>query len=74
MLNGSLYFVIHTKDFPNGEIGGNSFVPMDDLFPADSQIEWKKKISYIRLDILRIIPIMSIAVRTITSTAATFSQ
>ena len=43
MVNGSLYVVIYTKDFPNGEIGGNSFVPMDDLFPADSQIEWKKK-------------------------------
>ena len=43
MVNGSLYVVIHTKDFPNGEIGGNSFVQMDDLFPADSEIEWKKK-------------------------------
>src|SRR6476619_1090264 len=52
MANGSLYVVIHTKDFPNGEIRGNSFVPMDDLFPADSEIEWKKKASYNRLDIL----------------------
>ena len=43
MANGSLYLVIHTKDFPNGEIGGNSFVPMDDLFPTDSEVEWKKK-------------------------------
>ena len=42
MVNGSLYVVIHTKDFPNGEIRGNSFVPMDDLFPADSEINWKK--------------------------------
>ena len=43
MVNGSLYVIIHTKDFPNGEIGGNSFVPMDDLFPTDSEVEWKKK-------------------------------
>jgi CHRD domain len=33
MANGSLYVVVHTKDFPNGEIRGNSFVAMDDLFP-----------------------------------------
>ena len=38
MINGSLYVTVHTKDFPNGEIRGNSFVPMDDLFPADSEI------------------------------------
>ena len=42
MVNGSLYVVIHTKDFPNGEIRGNSFVPMDDLFPKDSEIKWDK--------------------------------
>ena len=43
MVNGSLYVVVHTKDFSNGEIRGNSFVPMDDLFPTDSEVEWKKK-------------------------------
>ena len=43
MVNGSLYVVVHTKDFPKGEIRGNSFVAMDDLFPTDSEIEWKKK-------------------------------
>jgi len=42
MANGSLYVVIHTRDFPSGEIRGNSFVPMDDLFPADSEINWNK--------------------------------
>ena len=42
MVNGSLYVVVHTKDFPKGEIGGNSFVPMDDLFPKDSEIKWDK--------------------------------
>jgi CHRD domain-containing protein len=40
--NGSLYVVVHTKDFPNGEIRGNSFVAMDDLFPKDSEIKWDK--------------------------------
>jgi hypothetical protein len=43
MVNGSIYVILHTKDFPNGEIRGNSFVPMDDLFPDDSSINWKKK-------------------------------
>src|SRR6476619_5457447 len=38
MANGSLHVIINTKDFPKGEIRGNSFVPMDDLFPADSEI------------------------------------
>ncbi len=42
MINGSLYVVVHTKDFPNGEIRGNSFVAMDDLFPKDSEIKWDK--------------------------------
>ena len=40
MVNGSIYIIVHTKDFPNGEIRGNSFVPMDDLFPEDSRIKW----------------------------------
>lgn len=40
MVNGSIYVIVHTKDFPNGEIRGNSFVPMDDLFPEDSSIKW----------------------------------
>jgi hypothetical protein len=43
MVNGSIYVILHTKDFPRGEIRGNSFVPMDDLFPEDSSINWKKK-------------------------------
>jgi hypothetical protein len=42
MVNGSLYVVIHTKDFPNGEVSANSFVPLDDLFPAESEINWDK--------------------------------
>lgn len=40
MVNGSLFVNVYTKDYPGGEIRGNSFVPMDDLFlPADS-IKW----------------------------------
>ena len=42
IVNGSIYVNIHTKDFPNGEIRGNSFVAMDDLFPKDSEIQWDK--------------------------------
>ncbi len=41
MANGSIYVVVHTVDFPNGEIRGNSFVGIDDLFPEDSIIKWK---------------------------------
>lgn len=41
MANGSLYISIHTKDFPNGEIRGNSFVGMQRLFPDDADIKWK---------------------------------
>ena len=43
MINGSIYVIVHTKDFPSGEIRRNSFVPMEDLFPEDSSINWKKK-------------------------------
>ena len=42
MVNGSIYVIVHTIDFPNGEIRGNSFVAMDDLFPEDSNIKWDK--------------------------------
>ena len=45
-----LYVGVHTKDFPNGEIRGNSFVPMDDLFPADSEINWDKAANKIAID------------------------
>ena len=31
--NGTVYVSIHTKDFPNGEIRGNSFVGIDRIFP-----------------------------------------
>jgi hypothetical protein len=41
MVNGSVYVSIHTKDFPNGEIRGNSFVGIDRLFPDFNDIKWK---------------------------------
>jgi Tfp pilus assembly protein PilZ len=41
MVNGSVYIGIHTKDFPNGEIRGNSFVGIDRLFPDFTDIKWK---------------------------------
>jgi hypothetical protein len=39
--NGTVYISIHTKDFPNGEIRGNSFVGIDRLFPDFTDIKWK---------------------------------
>jgi hypothetical protein len=39
--NGTVYVVINTKDFPNGEIRGNSFVGIDRIFPDFTDIKWK---------------------------------
>ena len=39
--NGTVYIIIHTKDFPNGEIRGNSFVGIDRIFPDFIDIKWK---------------------------------
>ena len=39
--NGLVYVSIHTKDFPNGEIRGNSFVGIDRIFPDFTDIKWK---------------------------------
>ncbi|MGA8563535.1 MAG: CHRD domain-containing protein [Nitrososphaeraceae archaeon] len=43
MVNGSSYIVINTKEFPNGEIRGNSFVGIDRVFPDIPDIKWKKR-------------------------------
>ncbi|HEX7180128.1 MAG TPA: CHRD domain-containing protein [Nitrososphaeraceae archaeon] len=40
MVNGSIYVIVHTIDFPYGEIRGITFVAMDDLFPENSKIKW----------------------------------
>jgi hypothetical protein len=39
--NGTVYISIHTKDFPNGEIRGNSLVGIDRIFPDFTDIKWK---------------------------------
>jgi hypothetical protein len=39
--NGTVYISIHTKDFPNGEIRGSSFVGIDRIFPDFTDIKWK---------------------------------
>ena len=40
MVNGSIYITIDTRDFPNGEIHGNSFVGIDRLFPDYTDIQF----------------------------------
>ncbi|MDQ5869868.1 MAG: CHRD domain-containing protein [Thermoproteota archaeon] len=40
MVKGSIYVSINTIDFPHGEVRGDSFVGIDDLFPALSDIKW----------------------------------
>jgi len=39
--NGKVYVSIHTKDYPNGEIRGNSFVGIDRIIPDFTDIKWK---------------------------------
>ncbi|MGB8160767.1 MAG: CHRD domain-containing protein [Nitrososphaeraceae archaeon] len=39
--NGTVYVSIDTKDFPNGEVRGNSFVGIDRIFPDFTDIGWK---------------------------------
>jgi hypothetical protein len=39
--NGTVFVSIHTKDHPNGEIRGNSFVGIDRIFPDFTDIKWK---------------------------------
>ena len=31
---------VHTKDFPNGEISGYSFIGIDRIFPDLDEFEW----------------------------------
>ena len=40
MLDGMLYVVVHTKDFPDGEIRGDTFVGMDDVFHDSDKFNW----------------------------------
>lgn len=41
MTDGSLYVTVYTKDYPNGEISGDSFVAVDRVFPDLSDFNWK---------------------------------
>lgn len=43
MVNGTSYIVINTKEFPRGEIRGNTFVGIERVFPDIPDIKWKKK-------------------------------
>lgn len=40
MLDGMLYVVVHTKDYPNGELRGDTFVGMDDVFHDADEFKW----------------------------------
>jgi len=40
MLNGGMYVIIPTKEFPRGEIGRGEFVPIDRFFPDISDFQW----------------------------------
>ena len=39
--NGTVHVSIHTKDLPNGELRGNSFVGIDRIFPDFTDVRWK---------------------------------
>ena len=40
MHNGELYISVHTKNFPNGEISGYSFIGIDRVFPDLNEFDW----------------------------------
>jgi hypothetical protein len=40
MLNGGIFVIVVTKEFPRGEIGGREFVPIDRFFPDISDFDW----------------------------------
>jgi hypothetical protein len=40
MVDGLLYVIVHTNDFPSGEIRGDSFVGMDDVFHGADEFNW----------------------------------
>jgi len=40
MLNGGIFVIVVTKEFPRGEIGGGEFVPIDRFFPDISDFDW----------------------------------
>ena len=40
LVNGEIYVVVFTREFPSGEIGGGDFVPIDRFFPDISDFRW----------------------------------
>ena len=40
MVDGRIYVTVHTEDFPHGEIRGDSFIPIDRVFPDTSDFRW----------------------------------
>ena len=40
MLDGGIFVIVVTKQFPRGEIGGGEFVPIDRFFPDISDFNW----------------------------------
>lgn len=40
IVRGETYTIVITKEFPNGEIGGSEFVPIDRFFPDMSDFQW----------------------------------
>jgi CHRD domain len=40
IVNGTVYIDIQTKEFPSGEIRGDSFVSIDRLFPDSTEFKW----------------------------------
>lgn len=40
MLDGRIFVIVVTKQFPRGEIGGGEFMPIDRFFPDISDFDW----------------------------------
>ncbi len=40
IVNGDIFITVNTKDYPQGEIRGNSFIGIDRLFPDFPDIKW----------------------------------
>jgi hypothetical protein len=52
MTGGKMYIGVNTRNYPDGEIGGNLFVPIDRVFPDLNEFEWSWFFSYRVITIL----------------------
>jgi hypothetical protein len=41
IIEGKMYIGVNTRNYPDGEIGGHSFVPIDRVFPDLDEFKWK---------------------------------